>query len=119
MKKKVEFKRVKQPTDGNCFFSSVSYLLNYYKIYDLSPSDLRKLVSNYHVKHKNEKRHQIVKIKGNWATHEDVIAMSNVLKINIKVWETANNMWITFGEYTNKIYILNTGNVHFDALIRL
>ena len=119
MKTPIEFRRIRQPMDGNCFFHSVSYLLNYYKIYDLSHLDLRQIVAKYYIKRLKEDKANHILISGTWAETEDVIATSNALRISIRVWEGRNKMWITFGNYKKKIYLHNKDNCHFDSLIRL
>ncbi len=117
MKSSRNFRKIKQPMDGNCFYHSVSTLIQYYNIGTFSHKELRKIVSDYYTKNRNVVRAANVLKLGEWADTEDVIATSNVLKVTIKVWETKNNMWVTFGNYKKKIYIFNQEMVHFDALI--
>ena len=103
--------------DGNCFYHSVSTLIQYYNVYTFTHKELRKVVSEYYTKNGKNARASNVLKSGVWADTEDVAATSHALKITIKVWETKNNMWVTFGNYKKKIYIYNQGMVHFDALI--
>ena len=119
MKTRIEFKRIKQRGDGNCFFHSVSYLLHIHKFCGISHHELRRLVHNYYYINNNIERAKYIVKHGSWAEDSDVSALSNILKINIKIWEGKNNMWITFGNYKRKIYLYNEHNQHFDALIRL
>lgn len=117
MKSSRNFRKIKQPMDGNCFYHSVSTLLQYYNICAFTHKELRKRVSEYHSKNGNiEKASNVLKM-GKWADTEDVIVTSHVLKVTIKVWETKNNMWITFGNYKKKIHLYNYEMIHFDALI--
>ena len=114
----VKFELIRQPQDGNCFFHSMSFQLNYHKIYNLTHADLRSLLSRHYSKNNNS-RQEIIKQDSIWAETEDVVALSNLLKVNIKVWEDENKMWVTFGRNYNKsVYLRNIGNVHFDALIK-
>lgn len=117
--KGIEFKKVKQPKDGNCFFHSVSLLFKFYNLYDLSHEEIRKKVSEYHKTHCNIEHSKRISPLGEWAETEDVIATSHIFKVTFKVWETKNNMWITFGQYKKKLYIYNHDMLHFDSLIRL
>lgn len=114
----VKFELIRQPQDGNCFFHSVSFLLNYHKIYKLSQADLRSILSRHYLK-KNNPRQKTIKKDSVWAETEDVITLSNLLNVNIKIWEDENKMWVTFGrDYKKSVYLRNIGNVHFDALIK-
>lgn len=111
---------IKQPMDGNCFFHSVAYLLKYYKLFELTHVDLRNIVARYYFKKKKIRSYEKIKRNYSWAETEDVIVLSNILHIDIKIWESANKTWITFGrDYNKKIYIRNIDNYHFDALIKI
>ena len=117
---KTVYRVVKQPMDGNCFFHSVAYLLKYYKLFELTHADLRNIVARYYLKKKKFSLHEKIKRNYSWAETEDVIALSNILNIDIKIWESANKAWITFGrDYKKQIYIRNIDNYHFDALIKI
>ena len=117
MKTSKNFRKIKQPMDGNCFFHSLSTLLKYYDICDFSHKKIRKLISEYHRKKEKYEQADNISNLGVWAETNDVIAASHVFKITLKVWETKNNMWVTFGKYKKKIYLYNEEMIHFDALI--
>ena len=118
MKRKTSFRRIRQPMDGNCFYHSISFLFNYYGMNNLTHEEIRKKVSDHYRKHGKRKRSKNILKLGVWADTDDVIATSNAFKVSIKVWETKNNMWITFGDFKKKVYLYNYEMIHFDALLR-
>lgn len=55
---------------------------------------------------------------GAWAETEEVAAAAKELGVRIRIWETANGMWITFGDDTAPlVYMQNVANAHFEAMI--
>ena len=117
MKTSRNFRKIKQPMDGNCFFHSLSTLLKYHDICDFTHKKIRKIISKYHKNNGKYEQATNISSLGAWAETIDVIAASHVFKVTLKVWETKNNMWITFGKYKKKLYLYNEEMIHFDALI--
>lgn len=52
-----------------------------------------------------------------WAETEEVIAAARCTHRRLCVFETANQMWIEFGDDGPRYHLLNTDNRHFAALM--
>ena len=94
--KRKRFHIIRQPMDGNCFYHSVSYLLNYHKLYtNTTHISVRKFVLKFlNSQNKYKKEIESISTLTKWAEHEEVLATANAFNICIKVWEGLNNMWI-------------------------
>jgi hypothetical protein len=117
-RRKREFMRIRQPKDGNCFYHSISFLLKHHDYCIMSHDKIRERVALYFQHKKQMETSRRVRKSQTWAENEEVMAVSNIFNITVKVWEGVNNMWITFGKRKRKmIYLYNPENIHFDALV--
>ena len=106
----VEYRKIACPADGMCFYHAVAACLNHGAPRKLwTAGRVHKIVS-----------HSQPNVARTWADDSDVTTTARVLSCNIKVWEGANRMWISFGEESHApILLYNPGNVHYEALVPL
>ena len=108
-----KFWRIDHPSfhDGNCFYHALSMHLP-----EWDATAVRRRVHRRLCRLNNA---ACVRsgTAGRWAETDEVIAAAHAFRRRICVFETANRMWIEFGQNGPRIHMLNHSNQHFSALL--
>ena len=123
------FRRIAVPADGDCLFHAVNAAMRHTSGWrrqaanatTRSPptvADMRRDVAARLRRQRLPRVATRAATPGAWAETEEVIAIASLYHVRLRVWEGANQMWITFGEDAHPLlYLRNIGNVHFEALV--
>lgn len=110
------------PGDGSCFYHAVAHgMTRRHPGSAWDAARVRRATARGHIRSGDEERAVRARATSAWADDRDVQATANALGVEIRVWESANVMWISFCPASTTsglpaILLHNTGNVHFDAL---
>lgn len=115
------FRRIADvPSDGSCFYHSMHWALRDMDREAPPTPTIRRMVAQ-HLRKKGSRAQTEAYARAasnEWAQAEEVAAAADVFRVQIRVWEGVNKMWVTFGsnERAPTVYMHNPHNVHFDPI---
>ena len=104
------YRRLDCPGDGRCFFHAVARALNASR-----PAEGHTAYDVY-----ERTRAHDPSVRPTWADDRDVLKTAAALSLNVWMWEGVNACWVQYGDEAHrKIWLHNSANVHYDALLPL
>lgn len=114
----MRFRRIPVPHDGDCFYHSMHKGLLVLGREAPPPQTIRRRVSRRLAAGSSRAMREGARRAraGEWAENEEVGAAAAEFGVQIRMWESANRMWVIFGQ-GRVVHMRNIDNVHFEPIV--